>query len=664
MKRISPFIFAIFTLSFSFLVLMSLYRFWFYQTYTPYPILPDALDSDLWRALWLGFRLDLSILGYVTILALLLLGIMQALRLHNRSVRQVLRGYFGVIFLVIAAFVGSDLAFYSYFGEHANIMIFGVVDDDTAALFDVARKNYNLPLISLGALLYGAFVWKGVGWVFRRCEEELHVPLPVLWHVLLMAVLISFSFLAARGSLGHFPISKNIVDVSADPFINKLPQNGVYAITKAYSLYKKSKSGNYDLIKAMGFEGNVTGAFMIHAQGAKVDPDDPIASLRRTTPYNAELEKHPPHVVVVMVESFGTPITAYQNERFDIMGRLKPHFDRDIVFSNFISGSNGTIVSLEPLLLNIAARPESTSFGQSHYLQTAFTQAAAKVYQSRGYETSFVYGGDLSWRNVGEFMKHQGFDHVKGKAAILEKTGADPADAMHSWGIFDQHTYDYVIAKLSQAKKPQFIFLLTTNNHPPYDIPSDYVSRPLEWSDDMAKHMSGDRELLEKRLRDYAYALDMAGRFMDTIKGDKTLADTVVAITADNNTIEYGMKYDDPLSSSKRIPFYLYLPQRIRPQGLDTTAAGSHKDFFPTLYALTLSHAEYVSTGVNLLEKGKLHCGFNDAGIILSDHGAFEVDKPKNTQQDECNRYYKATLAAGEYLIRSHDTQPKVKAGR
>lgn len=660
MKRISPFIFAIFQLQFIFLLLMSLYRYWFYISFTPYPVLPSVLTKDLVEVLWFGLRLDLSILGYINIMALLILGMMQFLGTKNLHVRRLLTGYFWIVYFLISLIIGSDLAFFSYFGEHINILVFGIFDDDTSALIDIAINNYNIPLILTGAIIYLFLLWRLITWIFRRCEMERYQPLPLIWYFLLMFILFAVSFTAIRGSFGTFPISKNLQDISNDPFLNKLSENGVYALSKAYNLYRKSKSNHYDLIKMMGYDKNITEAFQIHT-GKSVNPNNLLSSLQSKTPKNEELEKRPPHVVVVMVESFGLPIIEYQSETFDILGRLKKHFDEDILFTNFISGGNGTIASLEPVLLNIAPRPESTPFAQSSYLKTSFTQASARVYQSKGYETSFVYGGDLSWRNVGEFMKHQGFDHVEGKAAVMDGLKVDKARAMHTWGIFDQYSYDYVLKKLADAKKPQLIFLLTTNNHPPYDVPSDYLSKPLKWSDEMTRHMSGDRPLMERRLRDYGYALDMAGRFMDSIKADSILAsNTVVAITADNNTIEYGMKYDDPITTAKKIPFYLYLPHRFKLPLINTSVAGSHKDLFPTLYHLTLSDTAYTSMGVSLLEKEKRHCGFNDAGIINTDAGTFKVGKAKNKTQQSCEQYYKATLAAEEYLIRSHEKQPKI----
>lgn len=657
MNRIHPFIIAIVKIQLIFLFIMSLIRVWFYEHFSPYAALPETLRGEWLYALWFGLRLDLSVLGYVGIVSLLILAIMQLFRSKNRTIRRILTSYFWAVFILISMFLGADMAFYSYFGEHANIMIFGVMDDDTEALLEIAWKNYNIPLLSVMGVMYGIVLWKLIAFVFRRTEEVKTRPFPISGKVGIFVVMMALSFLAARGSLGIFPISKYVVDVSSDPFINQLPQNGVFAIIKSYKQYKKSKSDDYNLIKMMGYENNITEAFRIHLQNRALNPKDLLGSLQQQTRTNIQLEKNPPNVVVIMVESFGMPITQYQSKTFDILGRLQKHFDEDTLFRNFISGSNGTIGSMEPFLLNIAARPESTSFGQSNYVQTAFKQASARVYQSKGYETSYVYGGDLSWRNVGGFMKYQGFDHVEGKGAIVSALNLDEKKASHSWGVYDQYAYDFLLKKLFDAKKPQFMYLMTTNNHPPYDIPHEYTSRPLVWSDEMTKHMNGERALLDKRVHDYAYALDMAGRFMDKIKKNPVFANTVVVITADNNTIESSMKYDDPVATSKLIPFYLYLPKHLKPNNIDTSVAGSHKDIFPTLYNLTLSNADYVSMGVNLLAPETLHCGFNDAGIIVSDHGAFEVDKAKNSYQSECNRYYKATLATEEYLIYSHRKQ-------
>jgi phosphoglycerol transferase MdoB-like AlkP superfamily enzyme len=386
-----------------------------------------------------------------------------------------------------------------------------------------------------------------------------------------------------------------------------------------------------------------------------------LNNIKYKTKQSDLLEKKPPHVVVVMVESFGLPLLSYQSESFNIMGKIKKHFDEDIVFTNFISSGNGTISSLEALLLNIPSRPESTPFSQSNYLNTSFKNASAKVYQDAGYETSFVYGGDLSWRSVGSFMLRQGFDTVTGKSKIVRSLNLDRDKDAHDWGVYDQFSYKYVLEKLKNAKKPQFIFLLTTNNHPPFKTPKSYKSNSLIFSDKLKKHLTGDLKLAKRRFKDYAYAVDMAGDFLDKLKSSPLAKNTVVAITADNNTVEGIMRYDDYYTQTKRIPFYLYLPEYLKGDTFDITLASSHKDIFPTLYNLTLSGVDYYAIGSDLAKRDRLRCGFNKAEVIVTKDGGFKISKDTPKKFLECKKYYKSSLVVTEYMIKSNKNNKKAK---
>jgi phosphoglycerol transferase MdoB-like AlkP superfamily enzyme len=612
-------------------------------------------DFDgLLSAFWLGFRLDISILAYIMaipVLYLFFLWILRASFIVQRSY-ALIKYYLFIMLVLVTLILMADVAYFSFFSEHITLMIFGIVDDDTAALFEIAKKNYNLALIALGLIIYLFGLYKFIDYIFKKAPDNRHRSPSVLKQSVFFLIVIILVAVTGRGSVGVFPLAKDISDVSDDPLINSLAKNGVYAMIDAYDQYSKSKDGSYDLIKMSGYKNSIDRAFSLHVRD-QIDRDNLIQNLVKTTPTDKTLEKNPPHVVVVMVESFGLPILKYQSDEFDILRRLKKHFDTDILFTNFISASNGTIVSLEPLLLNITARPQSTSFAQSRYLNTPFKQASARVYQDSGYETSFVYGGDLSWRNVGSFMSRQGFSHTYGKAAITKALHVSSQDAYHDWGIYDKYTYDFVFEKLKNAKKPQFIFVLTTNNHPPYTISKEYRSKQLHFSKELNEHITGDKTLAKERFQDYQYALDMAGRFMDKIKSSSLASNTIVAITADNNTVEGIMHYDSYYDETKKIPFYLYLPKYLHVSDINTSVAGSHKDIFPTLYNLSLSNRAYISIGTDLRDNEALHCGFNDAGVIISNDGGFKTKKPKTKLQKECDEYYRASLAVTEYLIKN-----------
>jgi phosphoglycerol transferase MdoB-like AlkP superfamily enzyme len=633
--------------------LMSLVRLYIFVAYS------NTFSYDVAETLaafWLGVRLDASIVAYINAGAILLVFIVWLLNLTflQKYLYSFFRVYFLFFLTVLTLITLMDLVYLSYFGEHATLMIFGVFDDDTQALINTAFANYNVPLFAFLLLVYFAFL---SFLVFNIIKEK--QALKPSWNIYkqlgFFLLLIVLTALLGRGSVSMFPLAYNIQDVSANPFINRLPQTSAYAIINSYEQYSKSKSGNYDLIKKVGYNGKIDRAFEVYMQTQEINRSDLLGNLNHKTQPNKLLQEKQPHVVVVMVESFGMPLLDYQSESFNILGRLNKHFKEDTLFTNFISASNGTIVSLEPVLLNIAARPESTSFAQSEYINTSFRQASAKVYKNAGYETTFVYGGDLSWRNIGSFALKQGFDSVAGKGTIANALGENIADISHDWGVFDGYLYKYIEQKLQNASKPQLIFVLTTNNHPPYKIPADYKSNRLEVSDDLRAHISSDISLIEQRFKDYAYAVDMAGEFLDKIKGSALAKNTVVAFTADNNTIEGNMRYENHFTQTKKVPFYLYLPEYLKPKSaINTSLASSHKDIFPTLYNLTLSDANYTCVGTNLLDESVLHCGFNDAGVIMSNDGGFEMGKATTPSQQKCQEYYKASLAVTEYLIQSH----------
>ena len=612
--------------------------------------------ADLISSLFFAVRLDISVLGYVSVLPLLLSILM--LFFTNKTffnkIKILLIWYFTMMYIIVFMIIFLDIAFFSYFGEHLNIMLFGFFDDDTLALVNIARENYNLPAIIIMIFIVIYMLFKLVKSVFTSRDDYKILSLGLTPLIGISILLVIVNFLAIRGTFGIFPIHKMVPDISTNIFINKLANNPVFSFKYAINQYYINKLDKYDLIKTSGYTGNIKQAFSDLSGIDIIDKNDLLLNITYKTKKRNEIEKQPPHVVVIMVESFGMPILNYQTSSFNIMGHLKKHFDEDLLFTNFVSASNGTISSLEPLLLNLTARPLSTSYGQSKYLGVEFSQSAARVYQLKGYETNFVYGGDLSWRNVGSFFKRQGFDNVEGKMNILEGLNLNNNNStVHDWGVFDEYAYSYIIKKLKNATTPQFIFLLTTNNHPPYRIQPNYKANSLIWSQKLNNSVVGDKKLITKRLYDYQYALDQAGIFMDSIKLSPLSQNTVVVITADNNTIEGNMHYDNYLDTTKKIPFYLYAPKYILPKTIDSNIPASHKDIFPTLYNLTLSEANYTSVGTDLLNQKILHCGFNDAGIIISRDGAFKWNKAGSTEQKKCNKNYNSTLAVTEYLIKS-----------
>lgn len=640
-----------------FLLFMTIFRMVFFTYYSELDNF-STFSFDILKMLFLGFRIDLTVIGYIQAIPTLV--IIALYYLNNdkffRIFQNFLIYYIFILYFIVTILLFADFGFYSYFKDHLNILFFGLFEDDTIALLQTFWENYSvIPLLSIFTF-YLIFLFFIIKKIFKNSNKNSKLIFLIKIPVIFFICLVLFNFFIIRGTFGMYPLGKMIPNVSTNEYINKMSQNGVRAFINAYDVRNKFKKSKIDYIKETGFENNILEAFKIHKNSTNIDEQNLLNNITYTT---KKVDNEDYNIVVIMVESFGMPILKYQSEEFDIMGNLKKHFEEDILFTNIISEGDGTIASLEALLLNIPYRPNSFPFSQSDYAQTSFSFSPAFLYNNKDYNTSFIYGGDSTWRDLGKFVKYQDYKTVEGKQDIFSsiKATKEESEYFHPWGIYDEYLYDHILNKLEKSNSKEMIVALSTNNHPPYNIPNGYKSKILNYSEDLKAHITGDFALAEQRLKSYGYALDSVGSFLDKFKQTKFKDNTIVVITADNNTIEGIMKYDDnPIFTSKNIPIYFYLPQKLKDKlEIDTEVAGSQKDIFPTLYNLTLTDTKYLSIGNNLFDTTVPHYGFNGSMIVNSGDKVIKIDSLKEKSQDSMINYYKASLAVTEYLIKNYD---------
>jgi len=642
-----------------FLIFMSIFRvvfFFYYSQLNSY----KQYFVDILKAHFLGFRIDLTVIGYIQVIPTLTLIVLYYLKNENlvKEFNSFLIYYIFVCYFLVSLILCTDFGFYSYFKDHINVLIFGFFDDDTKALLETLYDNYNVFAILGVFFLYLVMLFFIIKKIFVTDNIIISsfFGLEKAWIVFF--ILILFNFFIIRGSFGMYPLGRMLPNVSSNDYINKISQNGVRAFKDAYTIRNKYKASKVDYIKNTGFDNKIEEAFKIHKNTQNIDTENLLNNITYTT---KKLDDEDYNVVIIMVESFGFPILKYQSKEFDILGELKKHFDEDIVFTNIISEGNETISSIEALLLNIPFRPNSFPFSQSEYAQTRFTYSPAFLYNKNGYNTTFIYGGDLTWRDLGDFTKFQEYN-AQGKQDIfnsLEITQAKD-EYFHPWGIYDEYLYKYILKKLENSKQKELIVALSTNNHPPYDVPKSYT-KELIYNEDLRNHITGDFSLAQKRFIAYSYALDSVGRFLDEFKQSRFKNNTIVVVTADNNTVEAIMKYDDnPVFTNKNIPIYFYLPKKLRDKiKIDTSVAGSQKDIFPTLYNLTLKDTKYISIGSNLFDNTIPHYGFNGSMIVNSGLEVRQLNSLNEQSDDELINYYKASIAITEYLIKSYAKKKK-----
>lgn len=636
------------------LVIMSLFRIALFIKLSPLHE-PFAYSEDILKAFYWGARLDLVFVAYIQAPITLILLILYVFgKIPGvEKLKSYFAVYYGFSFLIISLLLASDIFFFNYFGDHINLLFFGIIDDDTYALWQTFLKNYNVPLIFFGIISYILLILFMIKKILAVNLKPVTRKFSGKLQAVVILLAITVNFLCIRGTLGMYPLGRMMPDISEQHFINKLPMNGIRAFIDASKLRIKVKSGKRDLIKEMGFKDNIEQAFKIHLNRAEIDTADLLTNITYRTAQNRVLEELKPNVVVIMVESFAAPLYQYQSNSFNILGAMAKHFNDDHLFTNFCSSSNGTLNAIEALIINAPTRPGSSSYSESVYMQSSFKSAPSFVYKNQGYETSFIYGGDLSWRKIGDFCRNQGFDQVEGKAGIIDQAQLEAKTLAHDWGVFDEYLYEFILKKLNTSEQPQYMLVMTTNNHPPFQVPEHYKAPRLDVPENLKKNIIGDQSLANLRFQDYQYAVDMLGKFIDKIKSGDLAENTIIAVTADNNTLAGTLCYDtNELFQSKHIPFYLYLPTALK-RKMDTSVFGSHKDIMPTLFNLSLSNSEFLAVGTNLLNPQQIHYGFNNSGMVFSNEGtACLKNRGAEIQHKSLLDYYRATIAVTEYFVK------------
>jgi len=603
-------------LNFIFLLVMSVYRLIFFLFYGKGIDFTGA-GADILKAFYMGVRFDLAVIAYLNMPVTLALAVFVCIGNgeYMKKMLSAVKYYYAAVIGSLFVLLCVDFGFYSYFQNHFNILVYGLFEDDTKALISTLHENYPLALIFFGFVALYAIVFMLSKYMLRIKEERKSLPKSVIFKVVAAAVMLSLNFIAARGSFGIFPLGVDNAEVSSNTFLNKVAINGIYTLQAAIEARNKENNG-FDYIEKAGYKDNIRQAFadFLGKDIEDIPQTNPEQSLVVKLPFNKNIEDVKPNVIFIVMESFGSDLIKYNSDTFNVLGELKKHFDEDYVFLNFLPGHQGTIGSLEAGITNVVRRPLSRYLSQSKYAYKKYKFAGPLPYKSKGYETIFMYGGNAGWRNVGSFMPDIGFDKVLGEGSMNKEY------PRNQWGVYDEYLFDFIFRTLESDGNKKFIYVMTTSNHPPYSLPDDYKKLPLYVPAELEKKITG-KELAPKRFAVYQYANEMLGRFITRIKNSKYAENTIIAVTGDHNFWSVFTYPGDRLFDSLAVPFYLYIPQKLKPAAADTKVFGSHTDILPTLYNLSLSDTEYMAMGTDLFSKqAENNFAYNDSGALMDEN--------------------------------------------
>lgn len=608
-----------------FFLLFLVNRFLFLGVYANWTEL-RGFGAEIFQAFVVGARFDVSAICYA-FLPIALFWLISLFVPKNKAAG--FSGFynaFSVIYLSIALLVYvslliTDFFYFQFFQSHINILFFGIFNDDTQAVLHSVWKDY--PIFKILLVYLTAFV--GFWFVQRNVRStNRHIEATTKSKVFGLVLLLVFPlfFIGMRGSLGVFTLRREHTNVSSNVFANSLCYNAIYALKFANSELKANRiDPDIDATLRKAGLTSVAEAQELYRKEVVNGFDSEFYS---TTNSNDFLAQNPPNVVFVLMESMSNHYFELNSETFNVLGDLKEELPYLYYFKNGLSSFNGTIFSLENLLVNT---PKNI-ISQSSYFDTPFSSSVARPFKEQGYHTYFLTGASVSWRNVDNFIAHQGFDFIEGKSHIENKY---PDAELFAWGAHDGYLFDYIEDKLKEpTKQAKFIFSLTISNHTPYEIPKNYTPYPISMDATMKKEIRVDEKMAYDNFYAHQYAASQLAKLIHNIRNSELGENTIIVATGDHN-IRQVFEYSDETGFLKRsVPVLMYIPEKYKPAYFDPELFISHKDIFPTLFNLSLSNQRYVYSGDDMFKKSsKYRFALNNYDFIADSLGAISIDNDK-----------------------------------
>ncbi|TPE53373.1 LTA synthase family protein [Maribrevibacterium harenarium] len=573
---------------------------------------PDQLNGksgDIQRMWLTGLRYDLRVTSIFILLLFLPSLIFAAHRLTWRWWSKLLIILWPLLGFTFALSAIANIYYYQTYHNHFDMFVFALGEDDTLSVLANIWQDYPvIRIITISLLVTG-----GSYWLDRKVRLR-DVAKPWHWALFSSFLIVVFLGLAilARGSLGTFPLRENDSHVSDLRIINKLTPNGLMTLSWAYD--SKSKDLSFKPVKL--------------SDGKRLQATLGLESLIETTPENSWLADNPPHVVMNLMESFGSNMLALDEaDTNDMLGQLRPHFEQDFVFKRFVSEHNGTAPSFAALFF----QSPMENISQSSVQNTRLDLIPFDVYHQSGYEVIFISPGNMAWRNFSGYLPSQGVDKVYDQNSLINLY-PEAIDEITAWGVPDDYAYRLAETLLKEATHPVFITILTVTNHPPYITPERYQAYPVTLTEKVKAHLIDGDIGLENMLTTFQFAANAFGEFINKIKQSDLGRKTLIAATGDHQMRRLRATYPNEQVIDRAVPFYLYVPQPILDNTdwkYDMERVGSHKDIFPTIYHFSLSNAQYRSlAGRNMLATEDAPArafGYNST-LWIDENGAYPLD--------------------------------------
>ena len=473
-------------------------------------------------------------------------------------------GTYGVVFVFISV---AEWFFWDEFQVRFNFIAVDYLVY-TQEVIDNIQQSYPMPLIFGGLALAGVAVaavaarlgllrWVTAGdtrWTTR------------LWQTAAFAALITgISFAFSQTQLPRF----------ANEFNREIAKNGIYAFCAAF--WESEIDYERFYLKHPPEQALAEARVLLETQAAKPATTD-ARDLRRVIKHEGAEKRW--NVVLVSVESLSAEFIAHHKHSSDLTPHIDRMMDEGLWFASMYATGTRTVRGLEALTLSVPPTPGQSIVWRPH---NEHLFSIGSLFQERGYDTAYVYGGDAMFDNMNYFFSNNGYRVVDRQA----KKAAD-ITFQNAWGVCDDDLFRWATQEADAdhaAGKPFFLHVMTVSNHRPFTFPEGVEGVPAE----------GGGRKAGVRYTDHSI-----GAFIDGARTKPWFANTLFVVVADHC---HGSAGKVELDVTKyHIPCVMWNPQLVQPRVYKPLV--SQIDVAPTI--LGLMNWSYTSRfyGEDVLDSG------------------------------------------------------------
>jgi phosphoglycerol transferase MdoB-like AlkP superfamily enzyme len=433
-----------------------------------------------------GLRMDASITGYFLMASGVILSF--STLIAGRWVRTSLNMLNAVIFLASAIVVTIDLELYRHWGFRMNttpLLYIGPEAMGSVGTGVVINLILIFTLIiSLFTGMYVKFILPNIH-SLKPCEKKAFLPLIVISGLMFIPIRGSFTVAPMNTGFVFFHKTKAFANHAA---IN-VTWNFMYSVQSKNKMYPENFLDK-DLARK-------------HFENLYPDTD--------STYHVFKIKK--PNIILFIVESFTADIIEPLGGMKGVAPNLSQLWSEGVAFDNVYSSGDRTDKGIISVLSGYPAQPLTSII--KYPAKTHNLPYVNHYMDTLGYNTSFVYGGDIDFANFRSYLTNCRFDHITTEDDF-------PSDVNYSkWGVHDHLVLQRAFAECDTATAPFFKTVLTLSSHEPFDVPM--TSEFLKTKDEEGLFLNSCH-----------YTDSALGNFMSDAKKRPWWQETVVIFVADH----------------------------------------------------------------------------------------------------------------------------------